>query len=115
MADTTQFTIKQGEGKWLNWTLLDKNSNPVPCDSATFTFVVKLKATDVAYLIEYDDSKFDKTDAANGIVKVKLLPADTAALIAKTHACELKIDFGNSLVDKSITINMNVQQAVSHD
>jgi hypothetical protein len=116
MADTTQFTIKQGEGKWLNWSLYDKNNNPMPCDTATFKFAVKLKATDAAYLIEYPDENFDKTDAANGNVKVKLLPTDTAGLAGgKTHVCELKIDFGNSLIDKSITINLKVEQAVTHD
>jgi hypothetical protein len=115
LADTTQFTIKQGEGKWLNWSLYDKNNNPMPCDSATFKFAVKLKAADTAYLVEYVDDNFDKADAANGNVKVKLLPADTASLAAKTHVCELKIDFGNQLIDKSITINMKVEAAVTHD
>ena len=115
MADTTQFTVKQGEGKWLNWSLYDKNNNPMPCDTATFTFAVKLKATDTEYLIQYADANFDKTDAANGNVKVKLLPTDTAALVAKTHVCELKIDFGSQLVDKSITINLKVEQAVTHN
>ena len=109
-----EITIKQGEGKWLRFNIVDAETNAPPAglSSATFTFAVKAKVTDAAYAISYADEAFDKAQIASGIVKVKLLPADTLGLSARQHLGELKIDFGSNEVDKSETILINVEAAV---
>lgn len=110
----SEITIKQGEGKWLRFRIIDTETGlpPTGIADAEFAFAIKAKVTDTAYIVYYDDTAFNKTDIADGIVKVQLLPADTIGLSAKQHLGELKTDFGGEDVDKSTTIIINVEAAV---
>jgi|GEM_PF-3169013 len=114
VVSVPDFNIKQGEGKWLKFNITDAFTG-LPregLETATFRFGVKLRYSDAANLIDYDDTAFDKTGIESGIVRVKLLPADTRGLVARTHLGELMIDFGNNVIDKSETINIVVEPSV---
>lgn len=109
-----EITIKQGEGKWLKFTIIDPETKapPTGLSSAEFAFAVKAKLTDTAYAFYYEDTDFDKTQIASGIVKVKLLPADNVGLAPRQYVGELQIDFGSNEIDKSRTIIINIEAAV---
>ena len=76
----SSITIKQGESKTVaflikrNGVALDLSGlSPAP----TFKWAVKKEREDATYLIEKSDSDFDKSDWANGYVKINVLASDT--------------------------------------
>lgn len=110
----TEVEIKQGEGRWLRFTLT--GTFPSSLADATMEFGAKLRQTDTTYALNYLDADIDKTLAASGIIRVQLLPADTALLAGgKKYFCELEVDFGTDNLYKTPTFLLAVEQAIVKD
>ena len=110
-------TIKNGEGKWLQFTIT-KNKEVMDLSEASFKFAVKKDIKDTAYKIEKIDSDFDKSEAAAGKIKVNIKADETteALLPPGDYKSELKIIItDNQDVDKSFDIPFAVKKAVIHD
>ncbi len=111
MAD---ITIKQEEGKWLQFTVT-RNDAIIDLSSATLKLGVKAAYTDTTYLIEKLDGDFDKSQASVGIVRVNLSVTDTDLEVGN-YLMELKIIITADIdVDKSVTYNLRIDSAVIHD
>lgn len=112
---SSSIAIKQGEGKWIRFNVT-LDGVAVNLSAATLRFVLKSKYSDTTYLIEKEDADFDKASAASGIVRINLTATETAALAARNYLGELEAVFvAESDLDKSATITVTIQPAVTHD
>lgn len=106
----SKITVKQKEAKKIKFTITRAGLELDVAD-AVLTFGVKETKDDEAYLIEKNDSDFDKSDAAGGIVRIQLSATDTNQTPAE-HVGELKIVIDADDIDKSVDIVFVVEQAV---
>ncbi len=77
------FEMYSGESKNIKITLTDEKSDtPLDVSNATITWVMKRSAKFPTNLIEKStvNSEIEIVDAVNGVVKVKLISADTESL-----------------------------------
>jgi hypothetical protein len=107
-------SIKNGEGKWLKFTITNSD---VIVDVSTYTFRlgVKKNINDTTYKISKVTTDFNFTQATLGIVKVNITSAETtAALIPPgSYVGELEMT-ATALTDvsKSVTFDFIVEKAV---
>ena len=109
-----QITLKQGEAKKVRFAIT-KSGSAIDVSTATFSFEVKDKASDVTPVISKADVDFDKTDGANGNVVLSFAVNDTKNLKAKTYVAELKTTVAVDDIDKSTDIPFIVERAVIID
>lgn len=108
MAD---ITIKQREGKWLQFTFT-RNNAVIDLSSATFTLVVKESYDDTTYLIEKVDGDFDKSQASVGIVRVNL-DVDDTDLDSGNYFLEIRtVITADTDVDKSVTYTLQIERSI---
>jgi len=88
--------------------LIIKNKNPSQPLSLT-DCVFALKAVNNRASFDKEDSDFDKTEIANGIVKITL---DTSSAQIGKYACQLQINFPNSEIDKSDIFYINIKEGL---
>lgn len=105
-------TLKQGEGKTLQFTADDDNGNAVDISTATMTFTVKKSKSSSTIIIQKDHADFDMTDAAIGIAKVPLSETDTD-IAPYTYTGELKIFFNVNSVEKSKDIVFIIEKSIN--
>lgn len=106
-----ELDIKQGEGRWLRFTLT--GTFPSALADATIEFGAKLRESDEDYALNYGDEEVDKSLASSGIVRVHILPADSLLLTAnRKYYAELEVDFGNNNVYKTPTFILDVKYGV---
>jgi hypothetical protein len=103
-------TIKQGEAKTIKFTVTS-GGTAVDLTDATLTFAARHRKTDDAYIIEKEDTDFNKTLEADGIVTAPLSATDTDQEAGKYYA-ELRTAFAGGGTDKSDDIIMRIEKAV---
>jgi len=100
-------SFKRREAKTLRFTIKDKDGNVLDVSSTTLTFGVKRLKSDLAFIIEKDNTDFDKTQAVDGIVDVDL-SADDLDHDDDLYVGELKTYFSSSNIDKSVDIDFTI-------
>lgn len=103
--------VKRGEAKTVVFTITDKDGNAVDCNSTTVSFVVEDR-DDQSVVLTKDDASFDKTGAANGILRLALSSTDLDQA-PDEYTAELKIIFTASSIDKSVDIDFIVDRAIT--
>ena len=109
-----EIVIKNGEGKWLQFTIT-RNNQVIDLSTALFQFGVKKNIDDASYVLEKVDADFDKTNASVGVVKINILASETSVdlLPAGRYSSELEIIItADADVDKSVLIPFTVQQSL---
>lgn len=107
-----KITIKKGEAKTLQFTLT-RGGVAIDLSAATFEFGVKDNVEETSFLIQKLDASFDKTNAVNGIVTVILTVTDTNIDVGN-YIAELKtILIAGDDVDKSQTLDFEVEPAIT--
>jgi hypothetical protein len=108
-----KLTLKQGEAKTITFTVKDADGVVVDLSDAELALGVKLNLTDTAYAIEKDDTDFETTQAAQGIVSVELAEADTN-LTPGTYVGELKCSWTGPpiVINKSANFYLQIKVAV---
>jgi hypothetical protein len=102
-------TLKQKEQKILKFTYLNATTGAIiPLTGATFTLVIFL---DDNAVVTKNDIDFDKTDVANGIVRVTLTQTDLDREI-KQYSMQVKTVFSNGEIDKSKIFTINITQSL---
>jgi len=107
---TTKITVKQGEAKNIKFTITVDGETPDLTDTIA-TFGVKATKDDTEYTLFKEDEDFDRSEEADGILRLNL-DADDLTLTAGTYFAELKIWFSETSIDKSEDIKLKVVQAV---
>jgi hypothetical protein len=110
MSDKISFKV--GEAKTLILTV-KANGSVLDLTDADLLFAVKKRKTDTKYLIRKDTADFDKTNAESGIVSAFIDDADLSLSVGM-YVAELKIDFPDGTIDKSIDLAFDIQAAVTH-
>lgn len=112
----SDITMKKGESKIIAF-LIKRNGIALDMSamSPTFKWAVKNEREDSAYLIEKNDTDFDKTDIATGYAKVTVTVSDTVDINEGTYMSELKTVLGVNDIDKSDVINFTLEKSVLHD
>ena len=105
-------TLKQGEEKPLIITVKDSSGSVVNLDDTTLFLGVKSLKTDTNYAFSKDDTKFNKDDAAVGVVIVLLETEDTA-IDGKFYG-ELKISYDGGIIEKSSDFILKILKAVTN-
>jgi hypothetical protein len=82
--------IKQGEAKILTLTVTDENFLDADLSAATLVLGLKLQKNQVGYSLSKQDSDFDKTNAAQGVLNVFLNSTDTGNLAPGVYYVELE-------------------------
>jgi len=101
---TTRITLKKGEIKLFSF------SYNVDISTATFHFGIKNNKSDSVYAIEITDAQFDKIQIVDRVVKCII---DTSALSAnEIYFGEMKTSWGNTSVDKTEDIVLEIQEPV---
>lgn len=111
------YTIKNGEGKWFEFTI-KKNGVAQDVSAYTFKFGIKKYLIDTTYKVEKNDGSFDKSQSANGIVKVNLPASENTEVLLPPgkYFFELKITVtADTDVDKSVTSTLLIEKALIHD
>jgi hypothetical protein len=110
--------MKKGESKTIaflikrNGVALDMSAlDPAP----SFKWGVKRQREDSDYILEKEDIDFDKTDVADGYVKINVSAIETAGINTGTYMSELKCVFSASDIDKSANIPFTLEKSVIHD
>jgi hypothetical protein len=87
-----EISIEQGASKTLEVSVVDKVGAPVSLTGATCYFTVKETTNDVVPLFAKTSATPTQiliTDALNGVFRIFLNPADTAALALGTCMCDI--------------------------
>jgi len=111
MAD---IKIKNGEGRWLRFTITNAGA-VMDVSTCLFRFGVKKNINDTTYKILKSNAVFNFTQATLGIVKVDIATTDTtvALLPPGDYIAELEMTVvAVSDVPKSTTFNFIVEKAV---
>jgi hypothetical protein len=103
-------SLKRGEQKTLTFTVRDSSRTLIDMTGATFDF--EIESSPGTPLVTKSDVDFDKTDVATGIVKVTLSSTDTDQS-ERTYDAELKITFAGGDIDKSETIAVTIERAIT--
>lgn len=106
-------TLKQKEGRTLK-LMVKSQGQPLDVENATLTFGVKREITDNDYAIKKVNADIDKTEAANGIVRV-VLSKDDLDLTNYDYVGELDVNFDNENAPKSGDISIRINRAVITD
>jgi hypothetical protein len=107
----SDIVFKRKEGKWIVFTVT-KNSVAVDLTTTICSFVVKEDLDDIVYVIEKTDGDFDKSQAANGIIRVNISTTDSD-ITEKIYYSELKIIFTSGVnEDLSETLSFEIERAV---
>jgi hypothetical protein len=107
-------SIKNGEGKWLKFTITD-GGVAVNVTTYTFRLGIKKNINDTTYKISKANTDFNLTQAASGIVKVNITTTEnTAALLPPgDYVGELEMTAtATTDVSKSETFDILVEKAV---
>lgn len=110
-------TIKNGEGKWIKFTITE-NDIAVDVSTWTFRFSVKKSLNDTTYKIDKTSGDFNMAEAADGIVKCDI--ADTETTVTLMPPGDYVAEFrytatATTDVGKSVTIPFIVEKSVMHD
>jgi hypothetical protein len=103
-------TLKQKEAKPIKF-VAQADGAPMNLSGATLFFGVKQTKNDTSFVFSKDDTQFDKSKAADGIVAVFLDTADTNQ-VPGAYVGELKIEFLDGSIDRSDDLNVVIEQAV---
>jgi hypothetical protein len=109
-----QVSIKNGEGKWLKFTV---TNGGVVVDVSTYTFRLGIKKNinDTTYKISKATTDFNFTQATLGIVKVNIATTETTVALIPPgdYVGELEMT-ATALTDvsKSVTFDFIVEKAV---
>lgn len=115
MADKQILEIKQGEGKWIKFTITRAGVG-LDVSSGTFKFGVKQKLRDTAYVHSVDDVDFDKSLSVSGIVRANVPASKTAVMNVGDYDAELKVELvADTDVDKSQRFTIRIKPAVITD
>lgn len=93
MATTWKF--KQGESHNVYFTI-KRNGDPVDVSGTSLSLVVKKHKDDEDAVIEKDDQDFNMTNAASGLVYVRIGSVDTA-IDEGIYIGELKVEFADDV------------------
>ena len=112
----SNITIKKGESKIVPF-LIKRNGTPLDMSemSPTFKWAVKNEREDSEYILEKEDTDFDKTDIATGYAKISILASDTANITEGTYLSELKTVLAVDDIDKSENIEFTLEKSTIHD
>ena len=111
MAD---IKIKNGEGRWLRFTITNAGA-VMDVSTCLFRFGVKKNINDTTYKIIKTNADFNFVSAALGIVKVDIATTETTAALLPPgdYIAELEMTVtAISDVPKSTTFNFVVEKAV---
>ncbi len=112
MPSRPSFTLKQGEAKTIQFTVKDKTTHEaIDLTGSTLTFGAKKKVNPSGLDISKSNSDFTRTDEENGIVGLPLDDTDTD-IDAVEYTCELKVEFSASNIDKSVDMDLKIDEAV---
>jgi hypothetical protein len=107
-------SIKNGEGKWLKFTITNASA-VVDVSTYTFRLGVKKNINDTTYNISKTNAAFNFTQATLGIVKVNIATTETTAALLPPgdYVAELEMTAtAVTDVSKSVTFDFIVEKAV---
>lgn len=107
-------SIKNGEGKWLKFTVTNAGA-VVDVSTYSFRLGVKKNINDASYKISKTNTSFNFTQATLGIVKVNIATTDTTATLLPPgdYVGELEMTAtAVTDVSKSVTFDFIVEKAV---
>ena len=114
----TELEIQQGEGKWIRFTVTE-DGDPVSLTSAECFFGIKKLASDVVYVYSVTNSetaKWDKTQAAAGIIRVNIPASVTKNFDVLVYVAQASFIFtADTAIDKTQWIKLNITKAVLHE
>jgi len=114
MSDTLE--IQKGEGKWIKFTVT-RNGVVLDLSSAILFFGMKeaLADTEYVYKIEDIDPGWDKTGAANGIVRASLPVSVTETLEIRKYEAQARfILTADTDVDKTQKLSIKIKTPIIH-
>lgn len=108
---TNLAVFKQREAKTLTLTVKE-DGNPVNLEGAQLFLGVKKYKEEATYAFFKGDGEFNKTRAADGVVSVFLSAADLDQEPGP-YVGELKVNYPDGTIDKSMDLTLVINQAVT--
>lgn len=107
----SKVSFKRGEAKRLTLKV-QANGAPVDLSGAELLLGVKKTKADSEFVLSKADGDFNKAQAGDGIVSVFLSSSDLDRE-AGLYVGELKVDFPDGTVDKSLDLALVIEPAVT--
>lgn len=112
--EITLDAIKQGESLTLTFTYTDKDTgDAIDMSNYTMVLIVKNSPTQTTADITKLDAKWDKTDAASGIMAVTLTGIDTQNLDPETYHIEARAMYGSTVIKTRKDIRLLVIESMT--
>jgi hypothetical protein len=109
---TPDVVFKQGESGPVRFTVTDEDTgDAVDLSGSTYTFAIRPKAGSSVLTLQVLHADIDKTQEAVGIIDVPLDASDTNRI--GVYEAELKIDNGAISIEKSPTLIIEFEEAIT--
>ncbi|MBW1991558.1 MAG: BppU family phage baseplate upper protein [Deltaproteobacteria bacterium] len=103
--------FKRGEAKHLTLSV-SQDGSAVDLSGATLFLGVKKSKTDSGFVLSKTDGEFNKSQAGDGVVSVFLSESDLDQE-AGLYVAELKVEFPDGTIDKSLDLALVIEPAVT--
>jgi len=106
-ATGQDFTVRQGDSKIINITVIDEYSQPLNLYGITANWIMYKRNPDNPILQKTTVSGITLSVPTSGILTIRLIPSDTETLLGRFyHECEITDTNGNisTVTEGSVTI-----------